>query len=138
MVHSFPAAADSAPPLGKEESEGWLGQPDPKVCFPDTSLVSWRLFVHKTWDVYLAKQQQQKNMLCYSGKNTQSFQAAFYTISVLKPSNSSLQQVVPWYRIEQAIAGGAEQVQLPGRVKCTRKVSALNKPFMTMSNSRYT
>lgn len=32
-----------------------------------------------------------KNMLCYSGKNTQSFQAAFYTSSVWKPQHSGVQ-----------------------------------------------
>lgn len=43
-----------------------------------------------------------ENMLCYSGKNTQSFQAAFYTISGLKPPSCNLQPIVPQLCITQA------------------------------------
>lgn len=31
-------------------------------------------------------------MLCYSGKNTQTFQVAFYTSSIEKPHQSGVQQ----------------------------------------------
>jgi len=41
-------------------------------------------------------------MLCYSGRNTQSFQAAFYTTSGLNPPSCELQQVVPQLCMTQA------------------------------------
>lgn len=64
-------------------------------------------------------------MLCYSSKNTQSFQAAFFFHnSVLKPSHPSLQHVVPQYGTEQATAGDPERPSVPWSTKCPGEVRA--------------